>query len=112
MSTNNTSADSWDGLISNYLKAENIQEQEDDVVCTGINVSGKDMELEVEHNRKKWLFGLNITNRKFLKENGIFKPKDVIGKLLTLKKVLANDPNKHKEVESLRICNVKNIDSL
>jgi len=33
MSENQTSENSWDGILVNYLKAENLDEAEEKVVC-------------------------------------------------------------------------------
>ena len=109
MSEKTTSADSWDGLLVNYLKADNLKEQEEVFACIGINVEGKEMELEVQRDEKEkpFVFGLNVTNKVFLKNNGISVPKEVIGKKLTIKKVLAMNPSLKKEVESLRISKVE-----
>ncbi len=105
MSENQTSVESWDGLLSNYLKADNLNEQEESFDCVGINISGKDMDLELERNegKDKFIFSLNVTNKVFLKNNGISAPKEVIGKKVTFKKVLARNPNTKQEVDSLRI---------
>lgn len=107
MSENNTSADSWDGLLSNYLKAENLEEDTEVLVCVGVNVKEKDMDLEIERKGKKYLFGMNTTNKVFLKTNGITAPKEVIGKKLTFKKGMAMNPQLKKEVPSLRITKVE-----
>ena len=102
-----TSTESWDGLLTNYLKAENLKESEEVFACVGVNVAGAEMELEVERAEEKFVFSLNTTNKVFLKKNGIEKPKDVIGKSLTLKKVLAFNPTIKKEVDSLRISKIE-----
>jgi hypothetical protein len=102
-----TSENSWDGILANFLKAENLEEDEETLVCIGIEVNGKDVNLEIEKQGVKFLFSLNITNKVFLKENGITIPKEVIGKKLTLKKVLAMNPQLKKEVPSLRIVKVE-----
>ena len=109
MSEKTTSGDSWDGLLINYLKANNLKEQEEVFTCIGINVEGKEMELEVQRSaeEKSFVFGLNVTNKVFLKNNGISVPKEVIGKKLTIKKVLAMNPSLKKEVDSLRISKVE-----
>jgi hypothetical protein len=98
-----TSADSWDGLLKNYLKADNLKENAEEFVCIGINVEGKDIELEFERAEEKFVFSLNVTNMVFLKNNGIKAPKEIVGKVLTLKKVLVMNPQTKKEVEGLRI---------
>lgn len=109
MSEKTTSIDSWDGLLINYLKADNLKEQEEIFICIGITLDGKEMNLEVQKNEeeKPFMFGLNVTNKIFLKNNGISVPKEVIGKKLTIKKVLAMNPSLKKEVESLRISKVE-----
>ena len=109
MSEKITTIDSWDGLLKNYLKADYLKEQEEVFACIGIKVDGKDMELEVQRNEEEesFIFGLNVTNKVFLKNNGISIPKEVIGKKLTIKKVLATNPTLKKEVESLRISKVE-----
>ena len=105
MSEKQTSVESWDGLLKNYLKADNLKESEEKLVCTEVNVEGTDMELVVERNegKEKFVFSLNVTNKVFLKNNEISAPKEVIGKVLTFKKVLVMNPNTKKEVDSLRI---------
>ena len=103
MSEENTNIETWDGLLVNYLKAANLTEAQEDFACIGVNIECKDMSLELEKDLEKYIFSLNVTNKVFLKENGIKAPKDVIGKVLTLKKILAMNPATKKEVESLRI---------
>lgn len=102
--------DSWDGLLVNYLKADDIEGAvgvEADVVCTGASKNDKNLELNVEYNGKKYVFTLNVTNMAFLKNNGISSPKDVIGKKLTIKKSVATNPQTRKEVDTLRISKVE-----
>jgi hypothetical protein len=107
MSENNTNIDSWDGVLTNFLKAEDLDKDEDVVAVTDVKLSGKDMELTVWLGEKKYSFSLNVTNKVFLKENGIKAPKDVIGKRLTLRKGMAMNPTLKKEVPSLRISKVE-----
>jgi len=109
MTEQTASADSWEGLLVNYLKADNLKEQEEVFACIGINIKGTEMELEVQRSteEKPFVFGLNITNKVFLKNNGISAPKEVIGKKLTIKKVLAMNPSLKKEVDSLRISKIE-----
>ncbi len=109
MSEKETSIDSWDGLLKNYLKAENLKENEETLACVGVVVKGTDMDLELERNsgEDKFVFSLNVTNKVFLKNNGITMPKEVIGKKITFKKVLAINPGTKKEVDSLRISKIE-----
>jgi len=98
---------SWDGILKNYLKADNLKEPKEKFVCIGLFIQDKDMDLELEKEDNKYIFSLNVTNKLFLKNNGIKAPKDVVGKVLTLKKVLATNPTTKKEVESLRIDHIE-----
>ena len=107
MSDTQTSEESWDGILANYLKAEHLENDEEVIACIGIEVIGKDVNLEVERLAKKFLFSLNVTNKVFLKENGIASPKEVVGKRLTFKKVRAMNPKTKKEVDSLRIVKIE-----
>lgn len=111
MSQTQTSVESWDGLLTNFLKADNIEGREDSFVCVGVHVEEKDMDLDLERNGEKFVFSLNVTNKVFLKQNGIERPKDVIGKKLLLEKVKAYNPTAKKEVDSLRIKGIENINN-
>ena len=68
------------------------------------------MSLELTSGEEKYIFTLNVTNKRFLKENGIKAPKDVVGNKVTLKKVLATNPETKKEVDSLRICEIGSVE--
>ena len=107
MSITQTSSNSWDGLLTNYLKAENLKGSEEVFVCVGVDVKETDMDLELEREDEKFIFSLNVTNKVFLKNNGIKTPKGVIGKKLTLIKVKATNPTTRKEVDSLRISKIE-----
>ncbi|OQY40986.1 MAG: hypothetical protein B6229_00340 [Spirochaetaceae bacterium 4572_7] len=102
-----TNTESWDGLLTNYVKAANLEGQTDIFVCVGVAVEAEKMSLNIERGEEKFVFGLNTTNKVFLKNNGIAKPKDVIGKKLTLEKVKAFNPTLKQEVDSLRIIRVE-----
>lgn len=104
-----TTAESWDGLLKNYLKADNLEGAKEDFGCINVNVDGEEMELGLERRegKEKFVFSLNVTNKVFLKNNGITAPKEVIGKKLTFEKVKAFNPTLKKEVDSLRITKVE-----
>lgn len=102
-----TSAESWDGLLKNYLKAENLKENTEIFACVGVNVELDSMDLELERGEEKFIFGMNVTNKVFLKNNGIAAPKEVIGKKITLEKVKAYNPTAKKEVDALRIVRIE-----
>lgn len=108
MSDEQPTDESWDGLLSNYLKAEDLKDFTGHLVCTDVDVYMNDkdepqMDIEVEVNGRSKIWGLNKTNRNKLKELGLEKPKALIGKKITYKKVTVQNPNTKKEVESLRI---------
>lgn len=103
-----TTGESWDGLLKNYLKADNLKENTEDFACLGIAIDGTEMELQLVRNEnEKFVFSLNVTNKVFLKNNGITVPNQVIGKRLTFEKVKAFNPTLKKEVDSLRINKVE-----
>ena len=109
-----TSIESWDGLLANpFLKAENIEGNTGDIVVLDVGIVSRDEEskpqasLTVEYKETRYRFDLNVTNTKFLRENGIETPKEMIGKIITLNKVKVNNPTTGKEVDGLRICEVK-----
>ena len=99
----NTSTESWDGLLKNYLKADNLNEDIEDFACVNVEVENDEMDLILERNEVKFVFSLNTTNKVFLKNNNIAAPKEVIGKKITLKKVRVFNPSLKKEVDGLRI---------
>ena len=101
-----TSVESWDGLLKNYLKADNLKENTESFGCVGVNVENGEMELQLERENEKFVFSLNVTNKVFLKNNGITAPKEIIGKKLTFEKVKAFNPTLKKEVDSLRIIRI------
>lgn len=108
MSNEQPTDESWDGLLSNYLKAEDLKEYTGHLVCTDVDVFSDEkdeakMDIEVEVNGRSKIWGLNKTNRNKLKELGLEKPKLLIGKKITYKKVTVTNPQTKKEVDSLRI---------
>ena len=102
-----TSAESWDGLLKNYLKANNLKENVESFACIGVSVESEGLNLELERGEEKFVFGMNVTNMVFLKNNGITAPKEVIGKKITFEKVKAYNPTLKQEVDSLRIIRVE-----
>jgi len=107
MSEQQTSTETWDGLLTNYLKADNLEEQKDSFDCISVNVEDSDMDLELERGDEKFVYSLNTTNKVFLKNNGITKPKDVIGKTIHIEKVRVFNPTAKKEVDGLRIYKIE-----
>ena len=102
----------WDSYLNNFLKAANVKDETQEFVCFSLEESKNDGEkvlrLHVEALGEKFLFDLNKSNTALLKNSeGINHPKDVVGKKITFNKVMAMNPTLKKEVESLRIKEVK-----
>jgi len=105
-----TSSESWDGLLKNYLKAEHVVGDlgsEAVIVCIAVEVVEDRMDLIIEYNMKKFNFTMNKTNMVFLKEHGISKPSDCVGKKIYIKKSVATNPQTRKEVPTLRISRIE-----
>jgi len=106
MSENNV--DTWNGLLTNYLKAENVEGEEAVVVCVNVKREGDRLDLVIDYNQERFQFSMNKTNMVFLKEEAkIQSPKEIIGKKITLKKTQAMNPQLKKEVPALRISKVE-----
>lgn len=105
------SDESWDGLLGNYFKAEEVTEKEGKVPCIGLSIDENDRGepticLTIEYKGKKKLWDLNMTNRKAIKDSNVTKPKDVIGQFIYFEKSRAMNPSLKKEVPVLRIVKV------
>ena len=102
--------DSWDGFLgSNFLSADEVDNEDHEFVCVGT-------ELDTENNRPclllesgdlKTKFSLNVTNANFVNNAGITSPKACVGKKMTFKKIMVFSPKARKEVEGLRIKEIK-----
>lgn len=99
---------SWDGLTTEYLKASDLTESKGKLTCTDVEVGEKDnkpfMKISVTlPNGTEKIWDLNKTNRSKLQELKILAPKDIVGKTVWYKVVLATNPTTKKEVDALRI---------
>ena len=107
--------DSWDSFAGNYLKAENVKsESEAFVICDVKVVEREDngtkktiLSLTLENGGCQYVFDLNKTNASKLKELGVQNPRNLFGKIVYFRKALVRDPKKNKEVEGLRIFQIK-----
>jgi len=104
----NETLDSWDNYLSgNFLKAANVESEEDAYVCTDVESIDRDNKPQVRlHLQRKeidWALDLNKTNSRKLLELGLMSPKEAIGKKIYFKKALATNPDTKKEVDTLRI---------
>ena len=102
--------DSWDGFLgSNFLCADDVQGEDHEFICVGIDLDRENQRpmLDLESGAIKTKWSLNVTNATFVKNAGIKSPKNLIGKKITFKKVLVRNPQTKKEVEGLRIKEIK-----
>lgn len=106
----------WDSYISNFLKAADVESEDQPFVVISIEeldtrgdkAVEKFIRLHLEEKEIKYVFDLNKTNAVFLKaEGGIKHPKDIVGKKIYFKKVMVRNPQLNKEVEGVRICKVE-----
>ena len=109
MSEEQMSTDSWDGLLGNYLKAEDVKEKEGKFPIIGVRAFSDEgevkVQLDVEVGSFKKIWDLNMTNRTACKASG-FTPKEMIGKFVYWEKSKAMNPSLKKEVPVLRVVKV------
>lgn len=106
--------DSWDNIVKNYLKAENLKSSKGFFVAENIEVipsvseDGKEqnkIEIETFIGKESYVFVPNYTNTKLIKSQ-IKAPKDVIGKKLYYEKIKVRNPNTNTMVDSISIVSV------
>lgn len=104
---------SWEDFTgSNFLSAIDVKSEDQIFVCVSVELDKENSRplLNFETGKDgvdKFKFSLNVTNSKFIKDAGVVSPKDAVGKQMTFKKVLVNNPQLNKEVEGLRIRTLK-----
>ena len=111
---NETNLNDWNTYIGGtFLKADHVEHdgQEFAIISVENYFDDRDesnkIRLHLESDGDQFMMDLNKTNANFLKNNGIATPKDLVGKVIIFKKVLARNPRTNQEVDSLRICEVK-----
>ena len=100
--------DNWNDYTGkSWLKAEEVKGEDQAFVCVGIELSEEDSRpvLELEFEKDRFFFSLNVTNSNKCKEF-VSTPKDLLGKKIYFKKALVTSPSTKKEVETLRIKNI------
>jgi len=103
---------SWDGLVTDYLKPSDLKESVGKLVCHDVEVGEKDgkpfMKIDVTTpNGLDKVWDLNKTNRSKLQELEVKSPKELIGKTIWYRVVLATNPTTKKEVDALRISKIE-----
>ena len=104
--------ESWDDYVSgNFLKAVNVQSENDAFVCTAIEEVTQEQvtkpRLTLERNGNEWEFDLNKTNSQKCATLGIASPSALVGKKIYFKKALVRNPKTNQEVDSLRISKIE-----
>ena len=113
MNNKDNMLDDWGSFTSGtFLKALNVKSEQDPFVCTNVAINETKegqtrLRLTLENNGLDYDFDLNMTNSNKLKELGVKRPKECIGKIIYFKKVLVTDPKTRKEVEGLRIYKIQ-----
>ena len=100
--------DNWNDYTGkSWLKAEEVKGEDKAFVCVNIELSEEDHRpvLELEFEKDRFFFSLNVTNSNICKEF-VATPKDLLGKKIYFKKALVTSPSTKKEVETLRIKNI------
>lgn len=102
--------DSWkDFLGSHFLDAEDVKGVDHWFVITDVELDTENYRpiIKVESEDIKAKFSLNVTNANFVKNKGIKNPKDLVGKKICFNKVQVFSPKKKKDVQSLRVWDIK-----
>ena len=102
--------ETWTPFIGNaYIKGSDVKEETAEFVVEGMEIVEKDgkkqLVLHIFYEDMPFKFGLNVHNSVKLQELKL-KPRELKGKVITVKKVLATNPKTRKEVEGLRIVKV------
>ena len=105
------SLENWDDFQGKYFKAISVKSWP--ATATVVKVDSRTNEenlpqliLELEYNKKKFLFEPNIGNTGILKQHCPENPKQLIGKNLTFEKVRNRNPKTQLFVDSLEISGV------
>ena len=105
----------WDAYTSGaFLKAEDVASQAQPFIVEKIEETvddrnGQDVlrpHLKNE-NDVTYLFDLNKTNARALQNAGVNSPIELMGKVIKFRKVMVTNPTTKKEVEGLRIGEVR-----
>ena len=117
MSETEPNLESWDGFLTNFLKADNIPAQEGLFECVDVkkmDYPNRDpvLSLALQRDKEKFSFDLNVTNMAFLRKAGMKKPVEIIGKKITIGKVKVMNPTSKQEVDGLRIVKVEGLETI
>lgn len=106
---------SFDGIVNNYLKADNLKGKKGSFVCEDLSVNDrmqndgsvkKQIEMILHINGEKYIFAVNYTNSKILKSL-VKKPSDLKGKTIYWEKIKVKNPRTNMSVDGISITDVK-----
>lgn len=104
---NNKVLDSFDAFTGDYLKAEDVKSKEDPYVCVSVDSEMLNdkikLKITVERNEVAKDFVFNKTNINIIRDLGIEKPKDMIGKIFYFDKLKVTNPQTKQPTSSLVI---------
>lgn len=106
--------DSWNGIVANYLKAENLKQKSGSFVADNVRVvkrmdgAEERSQLEVDTNIDgvEYVFALNYTNSKFVKAK-LSAPKELIGKKIMYEKAKVQNPQTKQMVDGITIVDIE-----
>lgn len=111
----NASIDSWDGIVKNYLKAENLKDKTGSFVCEDVKVvqttndngdTRFKLEIDTTVNDESFVFLPNYTNTKIIQKL-IATPRELVGKRLHFEKVKVRNPQTNTMVDSISITRIE-----
>lgn len=111
----NQNLDSWKGIVSNYLKAENLKEREGSFVAEDVRLVERtnddgdtraQIEIDTVVNDIEYVFALNFTNAKFVKTK-VSSPKELIGKRIHYEKIKVRNPKTEQNVDGISIVDIE-----
>lgn len=96
-----TTLDSWDGIVDNYLKADNLKGKKGAFICNEVTLSSQLEEdgtsrrplviIETVIDGVKYKFTLNWTNLQFVKSK-LSSPSELRGKSILWEKIRVKNP--------------------
>lgn len=105
-----TQVGNWDCYLDKWLSANDVKSVTDYFTVTkSEEVEFKDkkrIRLTLKGNDNVYSFDLNFTNTKFLRDEGIKHPADLVDLKLCFRKTTVTNPATKQEVEALRIAKV------
>lgn len=112
MSEKQPSLENWDDFLGKYFKAEHVKIWPARVTVIRVDSKWTDEErsqliLEIEFQKRRYLFEPNVTNTNFIKASLLDGPKKLVGRNLVFQKIQARNPRTMKMVDSLQIVKVE-----